>query len=619
MVGLNAGSSHSSPEQDAEKKSLPLLIYDGDCGFCIYSVRYWQKLTGDSVNYRPYQEVASQFPKISIDEFQHAVQYVAPDGKISRAAEASFLTLSHSSSKKFWLTLYRKVPGFAFITEMMYAFIAAHRDAFYRISVLLWGKEREPSTYNLISWLFLRALGIIFFIAFFSFGIQALGLIGNQGIIPVSELTDLAYQQLGRTSYWALPMIFWFNSSDLAIELTCWGGALLSLLLVFNIFPRFSLIALYILYLSLCSAGQMFMTFQWDSYLLETGLIAIFLISYQIVGIWLLRWLLFRFIFEGGIVKILSGDPTWRDFSALSYYFMTEPLPTPLAWYAHHLPEAVLKFCTGAALFIELVIPFLIFMPRRIRFIAGFLILLMQGLILITGNYNFFNLLTMLLCLVLFDDQAIRKIIPGTAQFLLNKIRFPAPGNLMRKVTYLFAAVTVSLSLLQYYIRFNATSITPAMLFVNSIAFSVAPLRIVNPYGPFAIITTTRNEIIIEGSSDGKNWVEYEFKYKPGDVDHPLKWNIPHQPRLDWQMWFAALGSLDSNPWLSRLFERILENSPHVMDLFASNPFPDKPPLLVRARMYQYDFTTPDERRSTGDVWKREYVGLYAPEVSLKQ
>lgn len=588
--------------------SKPMLVYDGDCDFCYYWASYWQKLTGDKVIYKPYQEVASQFPSISIAEYQHAVQYITPDGKVASAAEASFLTLSHAPGKSFWLTLYKKLPGFAFITEKSYSFIASHRNFFYSISKLLWGRNYEPPRYNLISWLFLRLFGLLFFAAFVSFGVQASGLIGSQGILPVSELVNVVQSQLGWIRYYALPMVFWISSSDFTIQATCWGGALLSLLLVFNIYPRINLFLSYLLYLSLLTAGQVFMTFQWDTYLLETAILAIILVGTPTLGIWLLRWLLFRFILDGGLVKIFSGDPTWQNYTALSYYFNTEPLPTPLAWYAHHLPASILSSATIATLIIELGFPFLIFFPRKIRFIAAYGIILLQSIILLTGNYNFFNLLTILLCLTLFDDAAIKKIIPSSfTQFITkhqNNIRI---HKLTKIFSGLIATILILLSLIQIQVRFIGNAPSPLYwTYVYS-----QPLHLVNPYGPFAVITTDRMEIVIEGSDDGNNWKEYGFKYKPDDVNKPLSWNIPHQPRLDWQMWFAALSDSESNPWFGRFMQRLLENSQPVLGLLATNPFPNNPPKYVRAQFYQYNFTDKEERDKTGAIWDRRLVRLY--------
>src|SRR5271169_3557817 len=367
----------------------PLLIYDGDCGFCKYWVRYWQALTGPSVTYAPYQEVGEQYPEIPVAAFQRAVQYVAPDGKIASGAEAVLLSLSHAGGKGWWLTLYRRVPAFAVIAEDIYAFVASHRSAFYRPSRVLWGPDNQPPRFDLVAWLFLRAMGLIYLVAFVSFGVQALGLIGSHGILPLSEFTDAIQSQLGLERYWLFPMVFWLDQSDFAIQAACWAGAALSLLLIFNVLPRSSLLFLYVLYLSLFYAGQVFTGFQWDLLLLESGFLAFVLSMVTKPGIWLLRWLMFRFMFLSGAVKLLSGDPTWANLSALSYYFQTAPLPTPLAWYAHHLPRVILTASTAAAFVIELILPFFIFCPRRVRFLAAWGILLLQVLIFITGNYAF--------------------------------------------------------------------------------------------------------------------------------------------------------------------------------------------------------------------------------------
>ena len=601
--------------QTATVRRLPLLIYDGGCGFCKYWVRYWQKLTGDRVAYAPYQEVAAQFPEIPVAAFQRAVQYVAPDGKIASGAEAALLTLSHASGKGFWLTLYRHVPGFAAVAEAIYAFVASHRSALYRPNLWLWGPDYEPPRFELTSWLFLRAIGLIYLTAFVSFGVQALGLIGSHGILPLTEFTDAVRSQLGSASFGQVPMVFWLDQSDFAIQAACWAGAALSLLLVLDVIPRLSLFFLYALYLSLFYAGQEFMGFQWDLLLLETGFLALLLSMATKPGIWLLRWLLFRFMFLSGAVKLLSGDPTWANLSALSYYFQTEPLPTPLAWYAHHLPHSVLIGLTAATLFIEVVVPFLIFFPRRLRFVAAFGILLLQVVILLTGNYAFFNLLTMALCLLLFDDAALRRVLPNSvSRFVQSYVRDIRPRKIVSISVGAFALVIVFTGLVQLNAVLNRR-ISPLGAWVLG---EIAPLRIVNTYGLFAVMTTTLPEIIVEGSDDGVHWREYEFKYKPGDVMRRPRWNAPHQPRLDWQMWFAALGTASENPWFSRFMQRLLENSPDVTALLESNPFPRKPPLYVRALLYDYRYSTPAEKRATGAWWVRQPEGIYYPSVALR-
>ena len=332
--------------------SRPLLVYDGDCGFCVYSVRYWHKLTGDRVIYRPYQEVATQYPSIPISDFQRAVQFITHDGHRASAAEASFLTLSYAPGKGFWLALYRKLPGFAAASELAYAFVAVHREAFYRVSVPLWGKNPEPPRYHIVSVLFLRLFGLIYLSAFASFAVQAEGLIGSRGILPVAELVDTVASRFGPERFFLMPMVFWLNASDFAIAAVCWAGIALSLLLVCNVLPRLSLLLLYVLYLSLFFAGQVFTSFQWDTFLLETGFAALLLSFATTQGIWLLRWLMFRLMFMSGVVKLASGDPNWWNLSALSYHFLTQPLPTPLAWYAAQLPPSLLKFTTSVTLFV---------------------------------------------------------------------------------------------------------------------------------------------------------------------------------------------------------------------------------------------------------------------------
>ena len=245
-----------------------------------------------AVEYRPYQEVASQYPAISEADFQRAVQFIAPDGRRAAAAEASFLTLSHARGKGFWLALYRNLPGFAPISELAYAFIAAHRPAFFRVSLVLWGRNHEPPRYDLVSFLFLRLFGLIYLSAFVSFAVQAQGLIGSHGILPLAEMVDDLAGRLGPQRFFLMPMVFWINASDAAIQAVCWAGAGLSLMLVFNLLPRVTLFLLYALYLSLFYAGQTFMSFQWDTFLLETGFVALLMSFATTPGVWLARWLL---------------------------------------------------------------------------------------------------------------------------------------------------------------------------------------------------------------------------------------------------------------------------------------------------------------------------------------
>jgi predicted DCC family thiol-disulfide oxidoreductase YuxK len=592
----------------------PRLVFDGDCGFCGYWARYWRKLTGDRVEYRPYQEVAAEYPTISEADFRRAVQFIAPDGRHASAAEASFLTLSYARGKGFWLALYRYLPGFAAASELAYAFIAAHRPAFYRLTLMLWGRNHEPPRYELVSFLFLRLFGLIYLSAFVSFAVQAQGLIGSRGILPLSELVDALADRLGPERFFLMPMAFWLNDSDLAIQAACWAGAGLSLLVVVNVAPRLSLFLIYALYLSLVYAGQAFMEFQWDTYLLETGVIALLMSFAPTPGVWLMRWLLFRFLFMSGVVKLLSGDPNWWSLTALSYHFLTQPLPTPLAWYAARLPPALLRVATGATFVVELALPFLIFCPRRLRFVSAFGILMLQSCILITGNYNWFNLQTMLLCLLLFDDAALRKVLPRRLlEFVKSRARGRTPRRAATMAVSALAALMAFLSVVQMAERFGFSPPEAA----QAVGGWFEPLHLVSPYGLFAVMTTSRDEIIVEGSYDGVEWRAYEFRYKPGDVARAPPWNIPHQPRLDWQMWFAALDDPQRLPWFARFLERLLENEPTVTALLKTNPFPDKPPVYVRAQFYDYTYASSEEK-ARGQWWDRRLLGFYFPAAHLK-
>jgi len=601
---------HTVDTADAPAASRPRLIYDGDCAFCGYWARYWQALTGEAVEYRTYQEVGAQYTGIPLADFQSAVQYITPDGQYASAAEASFRTLSHAPAKGLWLRLYRYLPGFAIFTELAYASIAAARPAFYRISLVLWGKNFTPPRYDLASFLFQRLFGLIYLSAFVSFGVQAQGLIGSHGILPLADLTSRIADHVGAERFFLMPMVFWASASDFTIKAVCWGGAALSLLLVFNVLPRICLVLLFVLYLSLFYAGQTFMTFQWDTFLLEGGFLALVLSFATMPGIWLLRWLLFRFMFMSGVVKLASGDPNWWNLTALSYHFQTQPLPTPLAWYAAHAPAGVLEFATGATFFVELALPFLIFAPRRLRFGAASGFLLLETLILLTGNYNWFNLQTMLLCLLLFDDQALRSVLPKR-WLAFVPLRAKTPSKPVRIGIGVLTGLIVFTSLVEMDARFGGAPPT----FAQDIAEIAEPLHIVSAYGLFSVMTTHRNEIVVEGSDDGVSWKEYAFRYKPGNVARAPGWNIPHQPRLDWQMWFAALDDPRRLPWVWSFMTRLLQNEPTVTALLETNPFPDKPPAYVRAAFYEYTFSDGAQK---GIWWKRRLIGLYFPSVHLK-
>jgi lipase maturation factor 1 len=589
----------------------PLVIFDGRCGFCRIWIEYWKVITRGSVAYAPSQEVGSQFPQIPQEAFGQSVQLVMPAGRpdqlgeVVRGARAVFVTLTYAPGMAWLLWAYQHVPGFAAVSEGAYRVIAAHRTFFYHLTRLTFGKRIQPLKTAKVEWLFLRLLAAIYFAAFASLAVQITGLIGSRGILPVSGYFAAVSRVLGVRGYWEMPTIFWVAHGDRFLQAVCWAGAAISVLLFSGLLAgyleRIALVSLYILYLSLCTASQDFLSFQWDALLLETGFLAIFLGNSKTVVL-LFRWLAFRVIFLSGVVKLTSHDPVWRDHTAVAFHYMTQPLPTPIAWYMYQLPLGFQRFSTTAVLFIELVTPFLFFAPRRWRFWGAGLALFLQVLIFLTGNYTFFNLLTMALCLFLFDDQA------------LAKLRLRSRGvRTSKPVVLAAAAVILALSACGLWQMFFASPLQPE----NAVLRVAAPFQIANTYGVFASMTIRRPEIIVQGSNDGETWLDYEFHYKPGDLRQAPRWVAPHQPRLDWQMWFAALSDYRSAPWFTNFMVRLLQGSPAVVGLLANNPFPAAPPKYVRAELFDYLFTDFATRRATGQWWARQPHGLYFPRISL--
>ena len=591
------------------------LLYDGECGICREWVDYWLLLTGARVDYLPYQEAANDYPNIAIEDLESAIHLIEPDGTVSKGAKATYGLYRGIYPHSILLFLYRFLPGFGYFSEHCYRFFSTHRGLLAFITHLFWGRDSEPPRYQIIIWLFLRLLGFIYLVAFVSFAVQASALIGADGVLPLEYYLSAVKEQLGDDAYLKLPTLFWLSHADGFIKFVCMAGVVLSLSLIAGFLTKTCLVLLYALYLSLVQAGQVFMTFQWDILLLECGFLAIFLPWGSTIIVWLYRWLVFRFMFLGGVVKIISRDPSWDNFTALNYHFETQPLPTPLAWYAHHLPDSVLMVTTGATLIVELIIPFLIFAPRRLRHVAAWCFLSIEGCIFLTGNYNFFNLLTIFICMFLFDDAAIKRLMPNRMLSVISTIKSPTSGMITSSCALLMALTSIHMGATQIYRIIGSdrgTQYSAVYRFLN-------PFGIVNAYGPFAVMSKVRNEIVIEGSADKNTWQEYQFKYKPGDLEQCPGWIAPHQPRIDWQMWFAALGNPEQEHWLWNLMIRLLQNSEPITAIFDYNPFPDAPPVSVRARYYQYTFTSVEKRMETGRCWNRSLIGEYYPPISFRK
>lgn len=586
--------------------AVPLLVFDGDCTFCRTWIGYWKRLTGDAIAYAPYQEVAERFPEIPPESFKRAVQLILPGGEVLSAAHAVFRSLSIVPGYAWLLWAYQHVPGVASVTEWGYRRIAANRSFCYHATVWLWGKYPEPATYEVAVRWFFRSLGLIYLIAFLSLEVQIKGLIGARGILPAERFLAAVRENYGVSAWLHLPTVFLFGASDTMLRVACFAGAVASLAIILGFARRLALVAAYILYLSLVHAGQTFLSFQWDYLLLESGFLAIFLRPGWL-RVWLFRWLLFRLMLLSGAAKLLSHDPNWRNLTAVSYHYETQPLPTIFAWYFHQFPMGFQRFSCAFMFFVELAVPFLFFAPRRVRFFAAAMTITLQALIFITGNYTFFNLLTVAMCMLLFDDAMFRRSMRPPVP------RFPGPA-LQRAVSVTLFVFILPASGFQILEKFSRAIPGPAATALNIIA----PFGVVNTYGLFAVMTTSRPEIVMEGSNDGQTWLEYGFRYKPDDLRRAPVWVQPYQPRLDWQMWFAALDNYRAEPWFVNFVVRLLEGSPDVLHLLARNPFPSTPPRYIRAMLYDYKFTTTGERHATGNWWKRELKGDYLPAVSLR-
>jgi predicted DCC family thiol-disulfide oxidoreductase YuxK len=627
------------PMRVASPPPKPLIIWDGDCHFCRRWIERWREITRGAIDYATSQESAERFPEIPREQFERSVIYIETDGSVFSGAEAVFRSLRCRPSKKWLAWSYERVPGFAPVSESFYKIIASNRRFASTITRILWGDDVRPPTYFVAHRWFLRAVGLIFLIAFVSLWVQIDGLIGSNGITPVGEFLPAVRAQLGNHALSILPTLCWFNSSDAFLHFLCGGGVVLSLLLIFGIAPALSLVGLVVFYLSLTIAGQTFLSFQWDILLIETGFLSIFLAPWRVsvaaavsaakrtpktgetpvttdppisrAAIFLLKLLLFKLMIMSGVVKLTSGDDSWWDLTALDYHYWSQPLPTVIGWWADQSPEWFKKFSVAFCLVVEIIVPFFIWAPRRLRLLACGLLVFLQIMIAATGNYCFFNLLTLALCLLLVDDASIR----GKQTAVIDR-RYRTTDRLSIYAAAAVIVLTLPMNGWLIYSAFKPEAEWPRLL--GSVYARAEAFRIVNGYGLFRVMTKDRREIVIEGSADGIDWKPYEFKWKPGDVMRAPGWCAPHQPRLDWQMWFAALGSYRQNPWFVQTVISLLHGKPQVAALFERNPFPQSPPRYVRATFYRYRFTTVQERRETGAWWKRQELGEYLPGVSLE-
>lgn len=599
----------------------PLVVFDGDCRFCHRAVARLRRWAGAEIPARAYQELEPGFAGISCAEAERAVQYIDAAGVRHQAAAAVVEALAAHGGPRWPQWIYQNVPVLARWMEAVYGWVARHRQGISAWERALDGPAMAPPTYDTAMGWWVRGVGLMFAVAFASLGAQAEGLYGARGVWPVAEwLGGAARAGAGIAE---VPSVFWAGAGDAVLQAVWVGGLVCGLAAAAGILQGPMLMGAWVAYLSFAAVGGPFMSFQWDALLLECGVLAMLGAGWgwrtrggpcrhPALLRWMVWWVLFKLMFFSGVVKLASGDRAWSTLAALGYHFETQPLPNPPAWWMHHLPEIIQAGMVAGMFVIQLVLPWLIVLARRLRRLAAVGFAALQLGIMATGNYGFFNLLGLLLVLTLVDDDLLRRVVGRKAGAASGR-----PGRVRSGLCLAWAVPVMVFAVFQtaWAFRWEARPLGLLAEAMNALQ----PLRSINSYGLFAVMTQRRPEITLQGSADGVVWKDYVYAWKPGPMDRPPPWVPPgHMPRLDWQMWFAALGDLRRNPWLANLARRLLEGAPEVEALLAENPFPDKPPLYVRAVVHDYRFTTPEERVATGTWWKATYAGIYLPPVRLE-
>ena len=521
----------------------PRLIFDGDCALCRVIVDRWRDATNERIEFLPYQDARSRFPEISERDFRRSVHLIDCDGTVSRGAQAVFQSAALCGRKRWLHSLYERVPPFALAAETIYRVVAANRGFISVVRRIWWGQDLKRPTYHIASALFLRLLGLVYLCAFVSLWTQIGGLVGAHGILPVQNFLPAVAQHFSQqvppeSPTWNLPTLAWLGASDSFLKFLCGAGTVLSVMLIVGLLPIPTLVLLWMSYLSLFHVGQVFLGFQWDILLLEAGFLAIFAAPWtwrskfladqhpSRLAIWLVWWLLFRLMLESGAVKLTwnngvlgpNGQPvanTWSSLTALDYHYWTQPLPAWTSWYAAQFPEWFQKLSVVFVLLIELALPWFIFGPRLLRVVAWAGITLLMLLISATGNYNFFNLLTIGLALPVLDD----KLWPRFLQRRIRGTDWPvllSPTRWRSALLIPLSCLVIVVGTVQVKQALAPSQLLPELPLESKLGIS--QFCLVNSYGLFRQMTETRPEILIEASANGGDWKGYEFYWKPGDL-----------------------------------------------------------------------------------------------------
>ncbi len=482
---------------------------------------------------------------------------------------------------------------------------------------------REKPTYWLTRFLVLRVLGLVYVAAFGSLAWQVLPLVGEHGLLPAASLLERIHAAVGSRleAFLQFPSVFWLNASDPMLLGVALLGLALSLPVLFGFANAIQLAVLWVLQLSVVQVGQLWYGYGWEIQLAETGFLCIFLCPLRstrpfagspppVAVIWLLRWLIFRIMLGAGLIK-LRGDPCWRDLTCLDFHYETQPIPNPLSRRFHFLPHPLLQAGVLVNHVAELVAPWFAFGPRRARHAAGALMLAFQVMLIVSGNLSFLNWLTIVPILACFDDSLLRRVLPrGLVRRAEAAARAARPSRAQQALSLALAALVALLS-----VGPVRNLLSPAQV-MNT---SFDRLALVNTYGAFGTVGRERDEIVFEGTQsevpdETAQWRAYEFPCKPGDPMRRPCVVSPFQPRLDWQIWFAAMASPAEYPWTLHLVWKLLEGDRGVLRLLANDPFPDAPPRFVRARLFRYEFVPPGD--ASGAWWKRELLGDWLPPLS---
>ena len=577
------------------------VIWDGECDFCRDWIDHWRGLVPEAVEFRPYQRADELLLKWDLEpeDVQSAVWVLLPnENEKHRGAKAvaELLRRSPRLRHRAFAKALRWLPGFAAVADTVYGAIAARRTTAARLTRLLWGKPHDE-TFAVAQLLFTRLLAMAAFAAFASMWVQVTGLVGEHGILPAQDFLAEAIEwgkRADRNPHLAFPTLFWWmGASDLALRGIAFAGMLSAAMIFFGIASRFFIAIAWVCYLSLVSVGQIFLGYQWDALLLEALVVAWFFVPRgfrpriknvpeSVAGRWLVWILVAKLMFLAGYVKI-DADPAWRDLSALNFHFWTQPIPNSLAWWIHKLPDFVKSLGVLFTFVAELIAPLFIFAPRRLRHAAALVMIALQLAIMSSGTYGFFNLLSIALCVSLLDDRFFGR----WGRFMSADVQPERAGR------------TIAVMLTVGILVASAPFLSPQT------KRTLAPLRTFNSYGLFAMMTKERPEVSVQWSNDGVDWTEYDFHYKATAIDEPLKATTFHMPRLDWQLWFAALRGCQNAQWLFPFAERLLHAEPEVHALLEGGHPPDAP-RLVRLVNYSYQF-------GEDSIWVREDRGQFCP------